>query len=162
MFLVALCADSNEAPALRPALLAEHGAYLRSLDCLRFSAPLARRDDALVTGEGLESSVIILEGEDWDGLLETLLADPYATGGVWARIDFYELKEQPNIKPGAHLVDLTTNKRWYFRLEAERPHGRGCHAPRPARRLGGTGHVGCFAGHFDVAGRRRMGSNADI
>lgn len=118
MILVALCADSVDAPALRPSLLAEHGAYLRSLDSLRFSAPLARRDDALVTGEGIESSVIILEGDDWDDIVATLLADPYAAGGVWARIDLYALNGSPHRPSGGHMVDLTRTTRWYMCLDS--------------------------------------------
>lgn len=117
MFLVAICADSTNAGELRPTLLASHSQYLRSLDALRFSAPLARRDGATVSGEGIESSIIVLEGEDWAGLVETLLADPYAWGGVWARIDLYELTSG-GLPADATLVDLTEGARWYLRLGA--------------------------------------------
>jgi len=115
MLLLAICADSMDAPALRPALLPIHSQYLRSLEELRFSAPLARRDGATVSGEGIESSIIILEGEDWDALMETLLADPYASGGVWARIDLYEVTAG-GLSRDAILVDLTREARWYLRL----------------------------------------------
>lgn len=167
MFLVALCADSVDAHALRPALLAEHGAYLRSLASLRFSAPLARRDDATVAGAGVESSVIILEGDAWDGLLETLLADPYAAGGVWAQIDIYELTEPPNLPLGAHMVDLTADKRWYFLLNS----GRSAD-PRCMRldRRGGWGGEGAVAASSDILtlsgaggwGRMRIFDAADL
>jgi uncharacterized protein YciI len=115
MLLFAICADSIEAPALRPALLPTHAHHLRSLEELRFSAPLARRDGASVSGEGIESSVIILEGEDWAALVKTLLADPYAAGGVWARIDLYEVTAG-GLPRYATLVDLTGDARWYLRL----------------------------------------------
>jgi len=115
MLLLALCADSTEAPELRPALLPVHSHYLRSLEELRFSAPLARRDGAGVSGEGIESSIIILEGEEWGALAKTLLADPYASGGVWARIDLYEVTTG-GLPRDAILVDLTGNARWYLRL----------------------------------------------
>ncbi|PQM27000.1 hypothetical protein CVO77_18720 [Sphingopyxis lindanitolerans] len=116
MLLVAICADSAAAEALRPVLLAAHGQYLLSLESLRFSAPLARRDDALFSGEGIESSVIILEGSAWPQLVETLLADPYAVGGVWAKIGLYEMPHPPVLSPGEFLVDLTRDGRWYLKL----------------------------------------------
>src|SRR5690606_38089734 len=92
------------------------GQYLLSQESLRFSAPLARRDDALVSGEGIESSVIILEGSAWPQLVETLLADPYAVGGVWAKIGLYEMPHPPVLSPGEFLVDLTRDGRWYLKL----------------------------------------------
>lgn len=115
MLLLAICADSKEAPALRPALLPVHSQYLRSLEGLRFSAPLARRDGASVSGEGIDCSIIILEGGSWDELVRTLLADPYAAGGVWARIDLYEVTAG-GLPRDATLVDLTVDARWYLRL----------------------------------------------
>ena len=124
-YLVAICADSKHAPAKRPALLPEHGKFLMSLTQLRFSAPLANRDDAGVAGDGIESSVIILEGESRGELTKLLLEDPYASGGVWASIDIYEISS--GVPPASHgvQVDFTRAPRWYLALNrsGEAPDG---------------------------------------
>ena len=123
MLLIAICVDSADASERRPALLGDHGQYLLSLEALRFSAPLASRDDAAVTGEGIESSLIILEGEEWQALVGKLMADPYASGGVWSQIDLYELRSMPKKSDDGFFVDMTKDARWYLRLSTTVPSG---------------------------------------
>ena len=120
MLVLAFCEDSCTASQLRPKWLAPHARHLADLgNMLRFSAPFAPGDGATLT-TGLEGSIIIVEGGDLAVLTSALTSDPYASSGVWRRIDFYEAKQVARIEEHS-LLDRSEGKRWYASFGSDAP-----------------------------------------